>query len=413
MGLGGGVLLAASAWLAGARIQPVPASLSPRFVLGLVAWVAGAVLVSIAWRRGGPRTQMMMFLPLIFSPPLGSRDVYAYACQGWLWLHDVDPYRVGAASGGCPWTASVPPIWQDTPAPYGPLAIALSGLAAATGSQIGALIVLRGLAIAGAAVIAWQLPKISARKDVLLLGVLTPLVAVHGISGAHNDMLMTAGIVAALASAKNPVKAGLWIAGAMAIKLTAIVALPFVLILIGKRWWLALGTAIAGFAAVSLATGLDLGWIGALRHTGELVQWSSLPTAVGMAFGYVVGPQAIIVARVIGLIALAAIAVFALHKARQGHVIVACGGLLAATALLGPVFYPWYAIAALAVLAAAGEITPKWIPKWIVAATLICAFLTLPNGHGIPALTKAPGAYLVTLLLAVALLRTLRPARGV
>jgi hypothetical protein len=82
--------------------------------------------------------------------------------------------------------------------------------------------------------------------------------------------------------------------------------------------------------------------------------------------------------------------------------------LLAATALLGPVFYPWYAIAALALLAT----RPQVPPQWIVVATLICAFLTLPNGHGIPALTKAPGAYLVTLLLAGWLFRTLRPARA-
>ena len=407
------MLLAASAWLAGALIQPVPTALGWRFVLGLAVWAAGAVAVSIAWLRGAGTT--LMVLPLIFSPPLGSRDIYAYACQGWLWLHDADPYRVGAASGGCPWTSSLPEIWQDTPAPYGPLAIALSGLAAATGSQIGALTVLRGLSIAGAAVIAWQLPKIAERKDVLLLGVFTPLVAVHGISGAHNDMLMTAGIVAALAS-KGPVRAGLWIAGAMAIKITAIVALPFVLILIAskshgrvprRRWWITLGAAVAAFAAVSLATGLDLGWIAALSNTGELVQWSSLPTAVGMAFGYIVGPQAITVARIAGLVVLAGIAVYALRKALQGHVIVACGGLLAATALLGPVFYPWYAIAPLAILAAT-----RIDPRWIVIPTLICAFLTLPNGHGIPALTKAPGAYLVTALIAVWIFRTLRPARA-
>ncbi len=405
MGLGGGVLLAASAWLAGALLQPVPTQLTWRFVLGLAAWVAGAVVVSVAWRRGGGTP--LMFLPLIFSPPLGSRDVYAYTCQGWLWLHDMDPYRVGAATGGCPWTASVPQIWQDTPAPYGPLAIALSGLAAATGSQIGALIVLRGLALAGVAILAWQLPKLGGR-GALLLGVFTPLVAVHGISGAHNDMLMAGCIVAALASAKTPIRAGLWIAAAMAIKITAIVALPFVLILIGRRWWTALGTAVVAFATVSFATGLDLGWIAALRNTGELVQWSSLPTAVGMAFGYIVGPQAVTVARVIGLIVLAALAVYAVHKARQGHAIVACGGLLAATALLGPVFYPWYAIAALAILAASTAVPPKWI----VIPTLVCAFLTLPNGHGIPAMTKAPGAYAVTILLAIWVFRTLRPARG-
>lgn len=400
MGFGGGALLAASAWLSGALLEPVPTALSGRFLLGLACWVAGGVALSLVWVRS--RGTPLMGLILVFAPPLGSRDIYAYACQGWIWINGSDPYAVGVEPGGCPWAGSVPELWQETPTPYGPLAVALSGLAAATGSQIGALITLRAIAVGGALLLAWQLPKLSQRPEVLALGVFTPLVAVHGISGAHNDLIMAAGIVAALVAAKrgNALVAGLWIAGAVAIKITAIVALPFVLILLGRRFWLALISGAGAFAGVSFATGLGLGWVEALRHTGGLVQWSSIPTAVGMAFGYVVGPQAVTVARVIGLIVLFGLGLYALRQARRGHAIVACGGLLAATALLGPVFYPWYAIAPLAVLAAT-----RVPPKWIIIATLVCTFLTLPNGHGIPALTKAPGAYLVTAILVVVLFK--------
>ncbi|MFD0593621.1 hypothetical protein ACFQZ4_14815 [Catellatospora coxensis] len=40
--------------------------------------------------------------PLLVAPPLGSRDAYAYACQGWLWRAGLDPYAMGVADGGCP-----------------------------------------------------------------------------------------------------------------------------------------------------------------------------------------------------------------------------------------------------------------------------------------------------------------------
>jgi hypothetical protein len=372
-----------------------------------------------------------------------------------LWLNGFDPYTMGVADAGCPWTGSVPPLWWHTPAPYGPLAIALEGFAAATGSLPGSMVVLRALAVAGALIVAWALPRFAERPEALLLGVVTPLVAVHGVSGAHNDMLMASGIVAALAAAHAgkpaathaskpaathadvpvathaskpaathadvpvaarkpvghtwmPVAAGLAIGLAVAIKVTAIVALPFLLIILGRRWWATVLTAIATFAALTVATGLGLGWAGALRHTGELVQWSSVPTAVGMAIGYVTGPQAIPIARAVGLVVLAGVGIALLRWAwrQRDRAIEACAWMLAATALLGPVFYPWYALAPLVVLAAV-----RVHRKMLLTATLICAFLTLPNGHGIPALTKAPGAYAVTAVLVAVVIRTVRRQR--
>jgi alpha-1,6-mannosyltransferase len=168
----------------------------------------------------------------------------------------------------------------------------------------------------------------------------------------------------------------------------------------------ALGAAAATFAGVTLAAGLGLGWVNALRHTGELVQWSSVPTAVGMAIGYLTGPQAIPIARALGLAALAGIGVALLRMAWRGRPVAACAWMLAATALLGPVFYPWYALAPLALLAAV-----RVPPKWLLTAALLCTFLTLPNGQGIPALTKAPGAYAVTAVLIALAIRTIRRRR--
>lgn len=489
LGCAAGVLLAASAWLAGALPSGDPGpglrtggfgAVPATFTLGLACWLLGTVGWVIAWWRcaalirpdrsttptSTPTPRRLLALaalwtaPLLFAPPLGSRDVYAYSCQGWLWRAGLDPYALGVADGGCPWTSSVPEIWWHTPTPYGPLAVALAGAAATIGvwlhTQLAALIGLRLVALTGVGLLALALPRLARACGVAPaaaygLGLVTPLVAVHALAGAHNDALVAGLIVAALAlpvsvdlvrvapttrakAAKDrpfvqdravvsavvsAVVAGALLAGAVAVKVTALVALPFLLLLAARRWWAALTAAVATFAGLSLATGLGLGWLDALRRTGELVQWSSVPTAVGMSAGYLLRiagrPEwfgaAVTAGRALGLVALAVIAVLALRTAWRGRstpgtVVLACGWLLAATALLGPVFFPWYALASLAVLAAAEPAEHR--RRWLALATVVCAFLTLPNGLGLPVLTKTVGAFAVTAALIVALVRRTR-----
>ncbi|MFC7758153.1 polyprenol phosphomannose-dependent alpha 1,6 mannosyltransferase MptB [Catellatospora bangladeshensis] len=217
--------------------------------------------------------------------------------------------------------------------------------------------------------------------------------------------------------------AGAAVAGAVGIKVTAVVVVPFVLVLLGRRWWVGAVAGVGGFALFSVVSGLGLGWVGALRGTGELAQWSSPPTAVGMTVGYLLrgvglgewADAAVTVARVLGVLMLAAIGLVALrhawrHRGQARVVVLACGWVMAATALLGPVFYPWYAVAPLAVLAAAE--TDARRRRWLAVAAAGCAFLTLPNGLGVPVLTKAVGAFAVTAALIAAAVRSRPRARA-
>ncbi len=346
----------------------------------------------------------------------------------------------------------MPQIWWQTPTPYGPLAVALSGAAAATGHLLTAVALLRLLAIAAILLLAWQTPRLAVLCGVspataTRLGVVTPLVLIHALSAAHNDILIAALVVTALtlaatvgrsqsgagggtgaggrtAAGRRGVGAAAWavgvgvlLAGAVGVKVTAVVVVPFALILLGRRWVAGLAGAVGGFAVLSWAAGLDLGWVRALRGTGELAQWSSIPTAVGMAVGYLLRPFGIgaqgpiAVARVAGVVALGVLGIGLVvwawrHRAGTRKVILASGVALAATAILGPVFYPWYAITALAVLAASA--TDK--RHWLATATVICTFLTLPNGLGVPVLTKAVGAFAVTAAIIVLAIRMRRPA---
>lgn len=432
--------------------------------LGLAAWLAGLVLLSATWWRLGRRldqpagevssrrllaTALLWALPLLVAPPVGSRDVYSYACQGALWLDGADPYRTGVESGGCPWSAAVAPDWRGTPAPYGPLAVALAGGAVAAARAAGGseqfqllLVVglLRAVALVGALLIAGFLPRLARACGVdpaaaAWLVLLAPSTAVHLVGGVHNDALMVGLVVAAFAVAgtgcgpRPTLEVGLLLGAAAAVKVTAVLAVPFVVLLAatvtapaGRNGWRRLagvavgvvGSASAIFAGLTVATGLDLGWVTALSGTGRLVQWTSPPTGLGMAAGYLLWlagapeafPTAVTVGRTlgaallgVGTVALVAVVVRRVLRgtATPRYVVTAGGLAFAAVTLLGPVFYPWYALAPLAVLAA-GVTDPRWRRR-IAAVVLALGFLTLPDGLGVAVLTKVPGALLVLVLV--------------
>lgn len=120
-------------------------------------------------------------------------------------------------------------------------------------------------------------------------------------------------------------------------------------------------------------------------------------------------------ARAAGVAALAGVAAALLwrswrRRTQTREVVVAAGATLAAVAVLGPVFYPWYAVPALAVLATA--VGSPLARRWLAAGTLALTALVLPSGLGVPVLTKLPGALAVALgtaVAAVVLLRRVAP----
>jgi hypothetical protein len=384
-------------------------------------------------------TGLLWALPLLLAPPLAGRDPYSYLCQGWLYADGANPYLVTAAAGGCPWLESVAPIWRDTPAPYGPLAIVISAAVAKLGSSAPDQIVLtlgglRLVALAGAALTAVTAARLATVCGIVpvravWLGLVTPLVAIHVVSGAHNDAIVTGLVMIALAAAapaapaRSPwlpsAAAGLALGLAVAVKLTALVALPFVVLLVAGRFAegpsrravAAAGLAAAGgFAAVTMLTGLELGWLTALSDTTAIGQWTSIPTAIGMSVGYlfrVLGrpaayETAVAVARLAGLALLACITAALVWRAwRHRHaprtVIVCCGATFAALSMLSPVFYPWYAITPLAILAS--SVTHQRARQWIAGLTVVLVFLVLPNGLGLAVLTKPAAPAVAALVL--------------
>ncbi|MFI6820756.1 polyprenol phosphomannose-dependent alpha 1,6 mannosyltransferase MptB [Micromonospora sp. NPDC050187] len=465
-GLTGAVLLSVAGWLGGARTDaPITTRLgavwaAPHGPWALGCWLVGTLLLVGAWwslRRGAPSgrwahvTAGLWLLPLLAAPPLGSRDVYSYACQGWSWLRGVDPYRVGVAAAGCPWTEAVSPIWRGTPAPYGPVFVLLAGAAAALGgSLLGTVALLRLVAVAGVLLAAACLPGLAraagvpARRAVWLV-LACPLVGVHLVAGAHNDAVMVGLLLAGLLLVvRHPGQrprllfGGALLGLAVAVKVTALVVLPFAALaavagivtfraLLRDGLWVVAG-AVAALLATSAASGLGFGWIGGLTRSGDSEQWTSPPTAVGFTVDYagrLLGwdPNAVPVTRAVAVALLAVLLVVLwfhawrslrrlsgvrqrvarLAAARPRVALAGAGLALAATVALAPVFHPWYAVWPLAVLAVAATRA-----TWFLLPCAVASFLTLPDGTNLARFTKAPGAILMTALvlwLAVAAVR--------
>ncbi len=282
-GLVGALLLAVAGYLGGAL--PDADTAPDGGPLTVTLWLLGTIAMVGAWwalRAGAPSTRWAYVtagwwaLPLLVTAPLGSRDVYSYACQGWIYADGGDPYAIGVAAAGCPWAEAVAPVWRDTPA-------CLPGLARAAGVP----------------------PR---RATWLLLA--CPLVGVHLVAGAHNDAVMLGLLLPALLilvhrpgrlgsrhSVGVLLLAGVLLGLAVSVKATAVVVLPFAALaavrgrpgvrtLLRDGGLLALG-AVGGLLVLSWLTGLGLGWLGGLGRSGDTVQWTSPPTAIGMLVDYV------------------------------------------------------------------------------------------------------------------------------
>jgi alpha-1,6-mannosyltransferase len=427
LGLAATVLLAASGFLAG---KPLPHDAA--WIVGVCVWFVGLLMLGRAWwalrAATGARevlvTAAIWAAPLLVAPPMGALDVYAYACQGQLFDAGLNLYEHGPSALPCTWLGDVPPLWRDTPSPYGPLWFAVSGGVAwvAHGHLVLAVGLFRLVAVGGLVLCVAAAHRLSGGNAVLAA---SPLVMIHVVSGVHNDILLAGFVLAgfAFATRGRAGLSGVAFGLAAAIKVTALVAAPFAVpLLLLSHWKKPVGFVAAmtgSYALLALATGHGIGFVKALGSTAQLKQWVSIPTGVGMAAGYVLRAAgrpaafdtAVAVARAAGFVALAAILLalwwHAVRAARRDHaaaadpVLTAAGLALLATAVLGPVFYAWYAIAGIAVLA--GTQLHGRLRTGVHVAVVALPFLTLPDSLGLATKTKLPGAFLdVALVVAVA-----------
>jgi alpha-1,6-mannosyltransferase len=452
IGLLGSALLGAAAYVGGdfptliPGTDPITIATGPNGVLIYALWISGTATLCTAWwyglRHVGRElvttrwvigTVVLWMLPMIVCPPTGSRDVYSYACQGALVAAGHSPYVEGVSALPCPWLESVSPIWRDTPAPYGPLFLMLAGIAARLGSLTAALAFIRVLAIGGVTLMASALTVLARRMSVpvdraLWLVLACPLVVLHLVGGAHNDAITVGLLLAGFAVlAARPERlrtlllGGVLLGLAVSVKTTVVVVLPFGALLAAggadarilvRRGGAVIGAALGTLSGLSVASGFGFGWLTALSHAGDSVVWTSPPTAVGLAIGYVgrgfgVRLHAESVTRLIALIllpvALAAILwVFRRRDPLQGAAIA-----LLAVIFFAPIDQPWYLVWPLAMFAATrGRL------RWFTIAVVIASSIEMPDGSGLTKIIQLPASLAMTAVVVWVCTRVPRWLRG-
>jgi alpha-1,6-mannosyltransferase len=406
----------------GVRLLNLPSRIQ---TVSLTMTTTGAVMMALAWLMLGrfalgdrrmsrgelDRTLWLWALPLLMAPPMYSKDVYSYLAQSQICRLGLDPYRVGPATGlglDQVFTLSVPSLWRETPAPYGPLFLWIGrGISALTGEDIVAAVLCHRLVVlVGVGLIVWATPRLASRCGVaevsaLWLGAANPLLIMHLVAGIHNEALMLGMMLTGTEFALRGVDSarplvpqswpggrtklpdwaplGMLLAGAVLItlssqvKLPSLLALGFVGMALAWRWggnflaFLLAGGLMAGLslgvmAAVGWASRLGFGWIYTLGTANVVRSWMSPPTLIALGTGQVgillgLGDHTTAVlslTRGIGVLIISVMVGWLLVAVLRGrlHPVGGLGVALGVTVLLFPVVQPWYLLWAIIPLAA-------------------------------------------------------------
>jgi hypothetical protein len=359
-------------------------------------------------------TVVAIHVLLLLSPPLQLTDVFNYIGYARLGaLHHLNPYThvIGAEAHDPIFRLAT---WHNLHSPYGPLFTAATYLL-----PIGSLSVsywlLKTITVLGSLAflaLLWRCARHLGRDPrlVLVLVALNPIYIIYAVGGFHNDFFMLVPSTAAIALLIAPVAegadtrwrdlgAGAVVMLAVAVKFTAVLLLPFLLLAVpgGRRRLRILAGAALGaipLAALSLAVfGLALP---NLQDQSTLLTAFSIPNVVGLGLGVGGGTPLLLRvadAAVVVCVVLLLTAGFR-RPGRQGEWISRAGwatlALIASLAWL----MPWYLIW-LAPLAALGA--SRALRRALLALTAFLVVTFIPatgiylSNHGIDPMATSAG----------------------
>ena len=397
-------------------------------------------------RRQLNATLAMWAVPLMVVPPVFSRDVYSYLAVGQMMVQGDNPYASGpydTLGDADPFAHQVDARWQHTASPYGPAFLLIArGVVTVVGDHVVlGVLVQRLVEVLGVALIVWALPRLARRLGLdpvsaLWLGALNPLVLFHLIAGGHNEALMIGAMLAGLVLAlPTPGAVTRWRSGppgvvagtmlitvAVGIKITAALALAFLVVALARRsggrwrdlirWAAGIGTVAAvTFALLTLAAGMGFGWIGALGAPGSVRSFLSVSTSLGVGagqLGLLLGlgdhtQSAIDVLQPVGTgLGLLIAAVVLWRCWRHGwEPLFGLGIGMGAVVLLSPVIQPWYLLwAALPLAAATADPRVRRVAVWLTA---VFSVIIMPNGATIPVFTIVRAVAVAAVVVGVVL----------
>lgn len=283
--------------------------------LAIVLVAVGGMLLVRSWLRLGQRVRVWgpaarkatlqaiaaWGLPLMFTVPLFSRDVYAYIGQGRLMVEGFNPYENGISALSNYFQLGADKQWTEAPVPYGQLFLWIEQFVVwSTNVQPEASVMLfRLVALFGVVLCVIYVPKLAELHGVnphraLWLTAANPLFLTNFIASVHNDALMIGLALAGLyyAATRRVVLGIVLVTLSIAVKPITIVFLPFIgLIWAGKNagwprkflfWGLTGGLSLAILYGLSLVNGFGFGWINGLSAPGSLFIWYAPVGLVGL-----------------------------------------------------------------------------------------------------------------------------------
>lgn len=283
--------------------------------LAIVLLAVGGMLLVRSWLRLGQRVRVWgpqartatlqavaaWGLPMMFTVPLFSRDVYAYIGQGRLMVEGFNPYENGISALSNYFQLGADKMWTEAPVPYGQLFLWIEQFVVwSTNVHPEASVMLfRLVALAGVVLCVIYVPKLAELHGVnphraLWLTAANPLFLTNFIASVHNDALMIGLALAGLyySATRRPVLGIFLVTLSIAVKPITIVFLPFIgLLWAGKNagwsrklvfWTLTAGLSLAILYGLSLVNGFGFGWINGLSAPGSIFIWYAPVGLVGL-----------------------------------------------------------------------------------------------------------------------------------
>jgi len=336
---------------------------------------------------------------LLMGPPMQLTDLFNYLGYARLGgLHHLNPYtHVIAAEVHDPVYRLT--TWHHLHSPYGPLFTAASYLLPLGSVSLSYWLlkictVLASLAFLG---LVWQCARQLGRdrRYALVFVAFNPIYLIYALGGFHNDFFMLVPSTAAIAlvMARRYRSAGAILMLAVAVKFSAVLLLPFLIVAVApdRRRMLQIveGAALAGTALAALSIAVFGFSIPNLQDQSTLLTDFSIPNVFGLLLGIGGGTPALLRVADVGL----AIVVVLLLRRRGDWISRAGWATLALIASLAWLM-PWYIIW-LAPLAALGS--SARLRRATLALTVFLVLTFIPatgiylNKHGISPLATHAG----------------------
>jgi hypothetical protein len=336
---------------------------------------------------------------LLMAPPMQLTDVFNYLGYARLGaLHQLNPYTHVI---GLEWHDPVYRFstWHRLHSPYGPLFTAISYLLPIRSLSLSywLLKILTVIASLGFLALVWQCARELGRdrRYVLVFVAFNPIYLVYAVGGFHNDFFMLVPSTAAIALllAGRDRSSGAVLMLAVAVKFTAILLLPFLVVAVRparvRMRHIVEGAVLAAIPLVALSLA-EFGFSTPnLQDQSTLLTDFSIPNVLGLVLG--IGGGTPILLRLLDVAAMAAIVIL---LRQRGDWISRAGWATLALIVSLAWLMPWYVIW-LAPLAALGS--SQRLRRATLALTVFLVLTFLPatgyylSTHGISPLSTPAG----------------------